>query len=145
MCFHRLLLCCALLAGGENQAGDAKEQEMLEGTWRFVSAPMAEDQTKEKRAAVRVVFKSNTVSFVGEGIKRTTQGNYTVDSSKNPKTMDIILDNNGAKMTTKAIYELDGETLKLCHHLGPMASKERPKEFAADKRTVLGILKREKM
>ena len=58
--------------------------------------------------------------------------------------MDINLENDGKKLTTLAIYELDRDTLKLCHYLGGMASKERPKEFVADKQTVLGILRREK-
>jgi uncharacterized protein (TIGR03067 family) len=144
MCFPLLLMCCSLLAGAENQSADVKEQESLEGTWSFVS-PMAASKANEKRAAVQVVFKGNTVAFGGPGNKRTTQGTYTVDLSQTPKTMDIILDNKGTKITTKAIYELDGETLKLCHYLGAMASKERPKEFVTDKQTVLGILKREKM
>ena len=91
-----------------------------------------------------MVFKGDTVSFVAEGNKRTVQGTYTVGLSKNPKTMDINLENDGKKLTTLAIYELDSDTLKLCHYLGGMASKERPKEFVADKQTVLGILKREK-
>ncbi len=58
--------------------------------------------------------------------------------------MDINLENDGKKLTTLAIYELDSDTLKLCHYLGEKASKERPKKFVADKQTVLGILKREK-
>jgi len=146
MCFRKsiLLLWCLLSAYGEARSGDAKEQEKLEGTWSFVSSSGGASQKKEKRATVRMVFKGNTVSFVGEGNKGTVQGTYTVDPSKNPKTMDITLDNKGAKLITQAIYELDGDTLKLCHYLGGMASKERPKEFVADKQTVLGILKREK-
>ena len=144
MCLRNsiLLLWCLFLAYGEARADDAKEQEKLAGTWSFVSSGEA-SQKNEKRAAVRMVFKGDTVSFVGEGNKRTVQGTYTVDLSTNPTTMDINLENDGKKLTTLAIYELDSDTLKLCHYLGAMASKERPKEFVADKQTVLGILKRE--
>jgi uncharacterized protein (TIGR03067 family) len=139
-----LVLWCVFLAYGEARSDDAKEQEKLEGTWSFVNSSGEASQKKEKLAAVRMVFKGDTVSFVGEGKKRTVQGTYIVDLSKNPKTMDINLENDGKKLTTLAIYELDGDALKLCHYLGGMASKERPKEFVADKQTVLGVLKREK-
>ena len=146
MCLRNsiLMLWCFFMAYGEAGSGDAKEQEKLEGTWSFVSSSGEASQTKENRAAVRMVFKGDTVSFVAEGNKLTVQGTYIVDLSKNPKTMDINLENDGKKLTTLAIYELDGDTFKLCHYLGEKASKERPKEFVADKQTVLGILKREK-
>jgi uncharacterized protein (TIGR03067 family) len=139
-----LLLWFLLLASGEVRPGDAKEQEKLEGTWSFVKSSGGPNQKKEKRAAVRMVFKGDTVFFVAEGDKRSALGTYTVDPGKDPKTMDITLDNDGAKVITRAIYELDGDTLKLCHYLGGRASKERPKGFVADKQTVVGILKREK-
>jgi uncharacterized protein (TIGR03067 family) len=138
-----LLLWCLYLACGEAQSEDANEQEKLEGTWSFVSSSGGASQ-KKGRADVRMAFKGNTVSFVAEDNKRTVQGTYTVGLGKNPKTMDITLENNGKKLTTLAIYELDSDMLKLCHYLGGMASEERPKEFVADKQTVLGILKREK-
>jgi uncharacterized protein (TIGR03067 family) len=142
----RLLLCLSLfLASGEARSEEAKDQEKLEGTWSFVSPSAEGSQKNEKLAATRMVFKGDTVSFVGEDNQRTVQGTYTVGLSKNLKTMDIVLDKGGKKLTTLAIYELDSDTLRLCHHLGGMASKERPKEFVADKRTVLGVLKREKV
>jgi uncharacterized protein (TIGR03067 family) len=107
-------------------------------------APPVGPARRKDAPDVRMAFKGNTVSFVAEDNKRTVQGTYTVGLSKNAKTIDITLENNGKKLTTLAIYELDSDMLKLCHYLGGMASEERPKEFVADKQTVLGILKREK-
>jgi uncharacterized protein (TIGR03067 family) len=125
-------------------SGDADERKKLEGTWRFVG-PSAKDGSKDdQRAAMRVVFRGDSIAFVAEGKKAKAQGAYQIDPSKNPKTMDITVDTNGKNSTTLAIYELSGDTLKLCHFLGASSSKERPQEFAADKKTVLGILKREK-
>jgi uncharacterized protein (TIGR03067 family) len=139
-----LLLGCLVSAYGETRPGDAKELEKLQGTWSFVKASGGGDQKKERRAAVRIVFKGDAITFLADDSKRTVRGTYTVDPSKNPKIMDITLDKDGAKVVTLTIYELDGDTLKLCHYVGGMASKERPKELVADKRTVLGTLKREK-
>jgi uncharacterized protein (TIGR03067 family) len=139
-----LLLLCLLLGSCEARAEDIETSKTLEGTWRFVKPSDADAQKKDNPAAMRVVFKGDTIAFVGDDSKRAARGTYKVDPGKNPKTMDIILDKDGAKLITLAIYELDGDTLRLCHYLGAMAYKERPKQFVADKRTVVGILKRVK-
>lgn len=90
-----------------------------------------------------MAFKDDIVSFVGERGKVATQGVFTVDGSTNPKSMDITLEKNGAKVVTRMIYEVDGDTLKICHFLGTKASQERPKEFMSSEQCVLGTLKRE--
>jgi uncharacterized protein (TIGR03067 family) len=136
-----LLLGCLLWACGEAAADDAADQQKLEGSWSFVSSSGGK-QNKQQATDMRVVFKGDTISFVPKDDKRTLRGSYSVDSSKSPKTMEIILDYGGKKATTLAIYELDGETLKLCHYLGAKASQQRPKEFMADTQIVLGVLKR---
>jgi uncharacterized protein (TIGR03067 family) len=138
-----LVVCCLPLAYGATPSASPKEQERLEGSWTFIKSSGGPNPKKEGGAGMRVLFKENTIAFVADK-KRDVRGTYTVDPSKNPKTMDITLDNDGAKVITQAIYELDGDMLKLCHYLGPMASKARPKEFVADKQTVIGVLKRVK-
>jgi uncharacterized protein (TIGR03067 family) len=132
----QLVFVCVLTACALARSGDANEREKLEGTWTF--QPAADGDKKTKGPGVRMILKGNTIAF--ETGKKRTQGAYSVDPSKSPKTMDITMEN--VKGTIFAIYELDGDTLKLCHHLGAMASTKRPKTFAADKQTVLGILKR---
>ncbi len=97
----------------------------------------------EKRAAMRIIFKGSSITFAAQSDKQTARGTYKVDSSKNPKTMDIKINNGNTEVITLVIYERHGDTLKLCHFLGKIAGEERPKEFGADKRTVLGVLKRE--
>jgi uncharacterized protein (TIGR03067 family) len=139
-----LLLVYLLSVSAAARCGDPKEQDKLEGVWTFVQSDA--DQKKGKRPRVRMVLKGNTIAFETEGKKGAVRGTYTVDPSKSPKTMDINLvgAKDGAKATIQAIYELDGDTLKLCHYLGAVVAKERPKAFVADKQTVLGILKRDK-
>jgi uncharacterized protein (TIGR03067 family) len=124
--------------------GSAKEREKLEGTWRFVKSPDGADKNKEKRTAFGIIFKGESITFVAGGNKGTVQGTYRIDPSKNPKTMDIILDKGGEKMITQAIYDLNGNTLRICHYLYKSAAEARPKEFVANKQTVLGILRRDK-
>jgi uncharacterized protein (TIGR03067 family) len=63
---------------------------------------------------------------------------YKIDPSQKPKTMDLEPENNKLKADLgKAIYELNGDTLKLC--LG--TNDTRPTEFTEMGRASL-VLKR---
>ena len=114
-------------------ADDADDLEKLAGTWNWEEPPGG-----KLPAGGGVVFKGDTIAFVSANGKRT-EGKFKIDPTQDPKTMDIDM---SGKSLTLAIYHLEGDTLKLCHYLGPKAAKERPKTIAAAKQTVVGILKR---
>ena len=137
-----LMFLCWLLAAADVRAGEAAEQDKLKGSWRFINT--SRDEKKETRGGMQVIFKDDTISFLSDDGKLDVRGKCKIYPTRTPKMMDIVLDNNGVKTTTLAIYELDGDNLKLCHYLGTRAGTERPKEFLADKQTVVGILKRER-
>jgi uncharacterized protein (TIGR03067 family) len=113
------------------------EMKKFEGTWLVHSA------TRDGKPAAdwkdgQVVFAGDRVTMKGPAGKR--EFIYKVDPSKKPKTIDFT----SAKKDTSeapelAIYELDGDTLKLC--TGPV--DERPTEFN-DKKRLLAVLKRKK-
>jgi uncharacterized protein (TIGR03067 family) len=130
------VLCLAAGLGSLTAVGaadDASDLEKLAGTWNFVQ-PAGEPA----RGKFAVVFKGDTIAFVTASGQRT-EGKFKLDPAQDPKTMDIDM---RGKSLTLAIYDLEGDTLKLCHYLGPKAAKERPKAIAADKETVVGVLKR---
>ena len=135
-----LLLPCVFVAVAA-YGGDAKEREKLEGRWRWVKSAGADNKNKD---AAGILFKGDTIAFMGTAGKGTVKGTYKIDPTKKPMTLDITLEKDGKKTTTLAIYDVNGDILRICHFLGKRASTERPKEFVADKQTVLGILKRDK-
>ncbi|MCI0746393.1 MAG: TIGR03067 domain-containing protein [Verrucomicrobia subdivision 3 bacterium] len=138
------LVCCFALACWDGRSeGQLTERERLQGTWTFVKSS-GEGQKKRTRD-VKMVFKDDTISFIGNDDKRTVRGTYEVDPTKNPKTLDIVIEkDSGATEITLAIYEMTGDNLKICHYLGAKAGKERPTQFLTDKQTVVGTLKRER-
>jgi len=72
------------------------------------------------------------------GAESPDSGTYTVDESKKPKTMDIVgADGPNKGKTFPCIYELDGDTLRVCYDL---SGKERPKEFKTAKGTKLYLV-----
>jgi uncharacterized protein (TIGR03067 family) len=129
-----LLLPWLLVASPFVCGGDAKERDNLQGRWRWV---------KPASAAGGILFKGDSITFLGAAGKRSVKGAYAIDPSKKPMTLDITVDNDGKKTITLAIYDVKDDTLSICHFLGKRAATERPKEFVADKETVLGVLKRD--
>ena len=67
------------------------------------------------------------------------EGSLTLDATKQPKTID--LDVNGRVL--KGIYELDGDSLKMCYNLNDEA---RPTEFVSkpDSGLIVVVHRREK-
>jgi len=78
---------------------------------------------------VRLIFKDDGFTLKkGEDVR--AQGTFTLDPAKKPKTMDATLkEGKDAGKTVLAIYELKGDTFKVCR---APTGKDRPDKFAAE-------------
>jgi uncharacterized protein (TIGR03067 family) len=141
-----LIAMSTALAPDTPQDEAKKELERLQGTWvatRFEAGGQAAPDAFTR-----------TIKLICVGDKYTQQngdmvvekGTHKLDPTKKPKFMDInVTDGESKGMLQLAIYELDGDTLKIC--CNEHGDKERPKEFSTTKETggkLLVILKREK-
>ncbi|HEY1859629.1 MAG TPA: sigma-70 family RNA polymerase sigma factor, partial [Gemmataceae bacterium] len=141
------------LAKAEDKNDDAKadpvkeELKMLEGTWKYVSAEMrGQAKPEDEIKGLTVVIKGDSVVVENDGKSIGGKGKITIDPTKKPKTMDLVITGNNpdepeAKQTYLSIYELDGDTLRICLGI------ERPEEFkmtAETGNTEFTVLKRAK-
>jgi uncharacterized protein (TIGR03067 family) len=111
----------------DDKADVAKEFKKFHGVWTFASV-----EAGGKKAPADQ-FKGVTVTFAGD--KYTVQkgneviqvGTQKLDPSKSPKAIDVKVTEGlqkGAVML--GIYEIDGNTLKVCFD---EEGKKRPTEF----------------
>jgi uncharacterized protein (TIGR03067 family) len=125
------------------EAAIRKEQERFEGTWGFASVEMGGKAISLAGfKGIKLVLKGD--HFILKEPTATYGGHYAVDTAARPKTIDIIFtEGPEAGKVSKGIYELEGDTYKIC--VG-MAGEPRPSEFAskAGSRYVLEVMKREK-
>ena len=138
-------LCLAIVLTAETaRSGDKKEQEKLQGTWSMVKWSGGKPRPKKDKD-LELTFKGDKVTIKSGAEPEAGEGTYSVDPTKKPKQLTVHLDRNGKKVTILGIYELNGDTLKICHFDGDTKSMEgRPKELVANEETILAMFKRDK-
>lgn len=125
-----------LVAGGDAEA-IKKELKALQGKWTIESFEDGQGKKAEFEGAT-VEFKDRQMAFTKDG--ETKKGKITLNPAGKPKEMDIKAEGKDEQML--AIYQLEGDKLKMCVSDDPTAG--RPRDFAARDRNVLVILKRAK-
>ncbi|MFL5339103.1 MAG: TIGR03067 domain-containing protein [Gemmataceae bacterium] len=142
---HRFPVALVLLVSlaAVSLGDDAKDRKGMDGTWLATTAEMAGQPLADQ------VVKS--IKLVMEGDKYTVtvgtnpdHGAVKLDSAAKPKAMDIQGTEGPNKgKTILAIYELNGDTLRICYDLG---GKNRPTEFKTkpDSQLFLVTYKRDK-
>ena len=117
--------------------------KMIEGKWSIDKAELAgQPFPAEVAKTMTLILEKDKYTLKSPGPDDI--GTLTIDPAKTPKQMDIkgVQGPNQGK-TFLAIYELDGDSLKICYDL---AGKTRPVEFktAAGTTQFLVVYKRVK-
>ena len=123
-----------LFAADAAQDAAKKELEQLAGTWT-ISALEVEGQkvADEKLQGTTLVIKDNKYIVTARGQSHETV--ITLDPGKKPKSIDMVFSQGMNKdKVHRGIYELDGDTLKLCRSQQPEA--DRPEAFTTSPRAI---------
>jgi uncharacterized protein (TIGR03067 family) len=109
----------------------------IEGTWLPVSAELAGKPFPEEvlKTTKLVVKGDKFVVTVGDS---PDSGQLKINNTAKPKTVDIVGTEGPNKgKTFLAIFERDGDTMRMCYDLGGVA---RPKEFKTAENTQLFLV-----
>jgi uncharacterized protein (TIGR03067 family) len=120
----------------------ADDWKKLAGTWKVDAATFNGDDATAlfKEAVLTIEEGKYKVAFGG----MNDVGTLALDPAKKPKEMTITGTDGPSKgKTMPAIYEIDGDTLKVCYAI---EGKDAPKEFksTAENKTLLVTYKRDK-
>ncbi len=135
--FSAALLCAALLCASLAFAADKKDDAAIQGTWLPEKAELAgQPFPDEIRKSIKLVIEGDKYTVtLGQKVDRGTIG---VDASGKPKNLDIVGSEGPNKgKTIHTIYELDGDTLRVCYDL---SGEGRPKEFQTKAGTQLFLV-----
>lgn len=140
----QFLALTLVFAVAQTATSDApKDGDAIQGTWRASAAELGgKPFPEEVRKSIKLTLKDGKYTVtVG---KNPDQGDVKLDPSAKPKTMDVTGTEGPNKgKTILAIYELDGDALKVCYDL---SGKARPAAFKSAEGTqqFLVTYKREK-
>ena len=139
--FFTLTLACSVMQTAKGD--DPKDRDAIQGTWLASTAELGgKPFPEEVRKSIKLTLKDDKYTVtVG---KNPDQGTVKLDPSAKPKALDIAGSEGPNKgKTIPAIYELDGDTLKICYDL---SGKSRPAQFKTTEGTQLFLVtyKREK-
>lgn len=105
---------------------EKEENKMVEGTWVPVDAELGGQKFPDVvlKTMKLTINDGNYTVNVGEQIDK---GTVKIESTTTPKAMDITgTEGPNQGKTLPAIYELKGDTLRICYDL---EGKQRPTEF----------------
>jgi uncharacterized protein (TIGR03067 family) len=124
-------------------AAQADDLKALQGTWKLESVE-ARGQKEESDDAKDIVLKITGERYEIRIKDKIDGGTLKLDETKKPKTLDATdTEGDDVGKVVKAIYELSGDTLRVCH---AGDDDERPKEMATkeDSPVIMMTFKREK-
>jgi uncharacterized protein (TIGR03067 family) len=126
------------------EPGDAAKAELdkLQGEWTLASSERDGKETPAEEAQkLTRVIKGDQYTLLRDG-KVVVKGTLKVDPTKTPRMIDVLRAEEGAKPML-GIYELDGDTQKVCF---TAPGKDRPAEFSATAGSgnLLSVWKRKK-
>lgn len=121
---------------GDDEEATAEAMKALQGEWKCIAAEEI-GKTVDKRLVKdwdrRVVIKGHTFSMsrTEKGQRNTLVGKFEIDAST--AHFDLFgKEHNGVSREWIGIYELRGDTLKLCYRYKFTDTCTRPTKFRAD-------------
>lgn len=121
-------VCLVIAASWVAAAGEAKDDSgSIQGSWQAVSGEIGGKTLPEAAVKNTVLKMANGKYEVSAVAGRPDSGTYRLTPSAKPKRIDVILGvGPDAGKVLPAIYELAGDSLKICYSL---RGSNAPTEF----------------
>ena len=119
------------------RSGDVKDGDTIQGTWLPSMAELGGKMfPDEVRKTIKLVVKDGKYTVTAG--KKVDQGTVKLNPAAKPKELDITgTDGPNKGKTILAIYERNGDTLRVCYDL---SRKGRPTEFKTREGTQLFLV-----
>lgn len=129
------LLLSAAFAWTQSDGGKTKELEQFQGSWAAVSIQGIDGRLTptEDVAETRLLVTGNKFTLSGKAY--SISGDFSIDPSKTPKTIDLVLNENQVSETKLlGIYDIKGDIRKSCFSV---PGRPRPTTFMHGKENYL--------
>jgi len=122
------------------------DQELIQGTWVYVSLTVGgKKEWNGDMPQKSLTFAADKVRLVvnEDGKEVAYQGHFKLNASRKPREIDVTeLDGELKGKITACLYEIDGDTLRLCHPEVPGGDRPRTLDSKESSTDYLWTLKR---
>ena len=117
-----------VLSGGDAADAIKKDKAALKGTWKVTASVSKGDKaTADEIKDLFLIFRGDAI-LVREDGKAQENFFYALDALKKTKEIDLILKVGPQKgRVDRGIYEIDGDTLRIC--IQSNKDSPRPRDF----------------
>jgi internalin A len=117
------------------------DADLIQGTWKF---EWSEFQGKKEAASGDdvIIFAGTKMILRAEG--RSSPGSFQLDQTKTPKAIEIGRSEDNPKDVAPGIYELDGDSLKICFARGTDAKRPAAFQTQPGSESLVWSLKRDR-
>ena len=130
-----MIFACGFVASAEEKAKsepakvEKPDAERIVGTWFVEKSEPKSELLQNENQKMRLKFDAGKFEFAvlqDDNAVINIPGNYALDDKQTPKLLDITLTADGAQPVF-AIYEFEGDKLRICHRTG--GAGQRPADF----------------
>jgi uncharacterized protein (TIGR03067 family) len=123
-----LVACGLLLAGKSPEGGRGSALANLDGAWVVKSIDRdPPEKNKDEGKGIRCVVDDGKVTIFLPGENKPA-GRLTIKVDRTTKPMTMTIKPDGEQESLPAIYELDGDKLKVCW--ASLEKKQAPTDFS---------------
>jgi uncharacterized protein (TIGR03067 family) len=138
-----LILDITLIATGAANSDDAADRKTLNGVWKGWVVEGKGDHPNQRRMAVTLTIKGNTITGMQSDGKDLGEGTYSLRTVNGSNRLDATRTANpGRGQSYNGIYSLERDTLRWCVSNPP--GREAPSELQSKTGQFLMILQRQK-
>jgi uncharacterized protein (TIGR03067 family) len=107
-------------------------QPGLEGTWMGISLVTSEGKNADAFArTIRWTIAGDSILVTDAVLQEGARGAFRVDDTRRPKWFNAGGKEGRGGLSWSGIYEMEGDTLKVCHVVMSRGHVPRPEEFRA--------------
>lgn len=133
-----MILCMLALTLNFDPPAAKKDLDQIQGTWTMEALEVEGKLVPaEKLRGTTLVIKGDQYTTVVKDKKHTVK--IELDPAQKPKAIDMHFpDGPDLPKLSKGIYEIDGDTLRICR--AQATGQERPRQFVTETNTGLFIV-----